>query len=347
MHIISDIPFYLERKLIPVHIIFIFVFLFLPYVFWISFLFTVLLTLTIYIEVYRKKLQTYVDVEFNQEDHILFKDEHSTVSMTMEGTELINEMSNVIQIRMPYSDAYSVTLQDMAESIIELKELPKNLEFKIVGIKRGPFNIDDFAIMVKLPLRMGSIVIALNPSLNWTVYPSIETQHARKISTLLNLGDRATNYSPIKDRSQQISSHPYTTEPSRQIDWFATAKRGGLQAKIYQPSAQDTFTIFLDLSALNGPGLNHRFEDLIAQTALVSRMLITEGGKIELFINKIDGNGKVTHLKIQEGAKQLKKILYVLSQLSDRDVYVPATRYKAYVHRVKNKQSQLIPISVL
>lgn len=346
MRTTADIPFYLEPKLIPIHATFILVFLFFPYVYWLSLLFTLLLTLSVYVERYRRKLQSHLDVSFEQEDSILFKGERSHLFMSIDNAQLVNEMNGTIQLRLPYSDSYAVTHPSEEGSIIELKELPERLEFTIIGKKRGPVTMDELALLIRLPLRMGNMVVSIDSSLSWTVYPAIESQQTGKIRTLFNLGDRATNHSPIKDRSQQISSHPYTIEPSRQIDWFATAKRGSLQAKIYQPSAQDTFTLFLDLSAVNGPGLNHRFEDLIAQTALVSRMLIAEGGKLELFINKIDGNGKVTHLKIQEGAKQLKKILYLLSQLSDRDVYVPPARYKTYVQRFKNKQSQLVTISV-
>lgn len=346
MHTTSDIPFYLERKLIPIHITFILIFLFFPYTSWISYIFAILLSLSIYIELYRKKLQSKFKVTFSQEDQILFKEERSTFSMKIENRILMNDMSKVIQIRKPHSNAYSVTFDNENDTIFQLSELPDTLNFDIVGHQRGPFLLDDFAIMVKLPLGIGNIVVSVPPLLNWTVYPSIEVKNPRKIRTLFNLGDRATNHSPIKDRSQQISSHPYTIEPSRQIDWFATAKRGSLQAKIYQPSAQDTFTIMLDLSALNGPGLHHQYEELISQTALVSRELISEGGKIELFINKIDGTGRVTHLKIQEGAGHLKKILYVLSQLSERDVYVPHVRYNSYVNRVKNKQSQLVEIAL-
>lgn len=334
-----------ERRLRPALYVLIPLCLFLPYTFWISFILTFYLAASLYLERYRKRLKNELRVSFQQLDDILFTGEESSFSMVIHNPELLNQMMIKSYLRTPSSNQYVTKLTQSEDTITIFTTLPNKFSFSIVGRQRGKFNLDELALTITLPLRLGTLTLSLQPELQWVVYPAIELAHRQSIRHTLRLGERSSRNSPLKDRSRQISSKPYENEASRQIDWFATAKRGTLQSKVYQPVTQDTFTLVLDLSSPNGPGLHADFEKLIAQTALTSRELIGDGGKIELFINRMDESGHVTHLRILEGSKQLKKILYLLSLLSDRDSYINTKRFNTYVHRIKNKQSQIININ--
>lgn len=68
-------------------------------------------------------------------------------------------------------------------------------------------------------------------------------------------------------------------------------------------------------------------------------------GRMARFVNRLNQKGHVNHLSIQEGAKQLKNILVLLSSLSEQDHYMGSTRFSPYLTKIKNKQAQLIKIA--
>lgn len=345
MNITTNVFFLLEKRIQIVLFSVMIILLFVPYLSILSFVLAIFLAASVYIERYTKRLTSQMDVTWRQFDSILFKDDRCKFTLDLTNVHLLNEMSTKTYIRTPKDKHYTVNLEGHTESIIELDELSSDFVFELTGNRRGPIEIAEISLTISLPLSLGTLTLYFSPPLRWTVYPSISSTHAQRIRSHLKLGERVSKYSPIKDRLLQISSKPYEDEPSRQIDWYATAKKSTLQTKLYQPVNQDMFTVYLDLSASNGIGLHHQFEELIEDTALVSRELIESGGKVELFVNRLDQKGHVNHLSIQEGAKQLKNILALLSSLSEQDHYMGSTRFSPYVTKIKNKQAQLIKIA--
>ena len=334
----------LEERVQSALLMILLILLFFPYVWVVSFIIAFYLGASVYASRFTKQLTNELTLTWHQSDSILFKDEPSRFTVSLTNAYLLNSLSRHMYIRTPDDGTYKVHLEGETTSIVEVDEIPDTLQFELTGRKRGQLEVDDITLTIVLPLRLGSMTLVLTPPLEWVVYPSITSKQQQRIRTKLKLGERVSRHSPLKDRSQQLSSKPYEKEPSRQIDWYATAKRSTLQSKVYQPVNQDTFTLLLDLSAKDGIGLHHRFEELIEDTAVICRELIESGGKVELFINRLDRQGRVTHLTVQEGPRQLKNILALLSSLSNQDRYMGSSRFTPYVMRVKNKQAEMIHV---
>lgn len=342
---ISKSLFLLLEKRIRIPLLLgVFILLFIPYFYIVSIILMFFIASGFYIDKYCEKLMTQITLEWKQLEPIFFKEEVSEFRLDITNINLINEMASSMLIRTHSDNHYSIRLKDEKDSLVSCSQLPNQMIFHLTSHRRGPISMPEISITLGLPLWLGSLTVHLAPPLQWNVYPSITSVHSQQLKAELKLGERLSLYSPIKDRLQQISSKSYENEPSRQIDWYATAKKASLQTKVYQPVNQDMFTIFLDLSSPNGVGLHHRFEELIEHTALLTRELIESGGKVELFINRIDSSGQINHLKVSEGAPQLKFVLELLSSLSNQDHFMNKDRFLTYVMSVKNKQAQFVPI---
>ncbi|VWX34406.1 DUF58 domain-containing protein [Exiguobacterium oxidotolerans] len=347
MNVTSNLFFLISRRLVPLHAVLMIVLLFVPGATPIALFCATCFAAAFYIERYRRRLIQTVRLQIDPIDEILFREERSPLRLSIEGVDELNAMMQSAYIRIPEDRRFTLYLAGESRTIHEVKRLTRLIPLEIEGHIRGPIRLPEIVISINLPLWLGQIVVSTKSEATWFVYPSIDRAKAQTVRTILNLGERKTLHSPLKDRSLQISTIPYQREPSRQIDWYATAKRASLQSKVYQPSTQDTFTIVLDLSSPSGIALHRQFEVLIENTALVARELITNDGKIEVFINRLDSSGCVTHLKLKEGPRQLKRILILLADLSERDLYVGTSRFSSYVDRHKNKQSQRVDIRLV
>lgn len=179
---------------------------------------------------------------------------------------------------------------------------------------------------------------------SWNVLPSMRDAHltnAKKIK----IGDLLVKHSPLKDPLMIQSSKNYESEPVKQIDWYATAKTGKMQSKVFQNQNLDTFTLMLDLSTPQGNGLYSKFEELIEQAAYITSRLIKEDCKLELFINRLDDENRLDHVFLSEGSKQLRRSLVQLSLINESDRLIASKRFLDMVHSRKHQNSELIKIN--
>ncbi|WP_114571508.1 DUF58 domain-containing protein [Exiguobacterium flavidum] len=346
MDVASNVSPLIHRRALPLHAVLTFTLLFVPGATPGVLLFGACFAAGFLIERYRRQLERDVRLTVKQNDDILFRGERSPFLLEIGNVEALNGMMRSAYVRIKTDDRFSVYHEQEKKTLHEFKELAHRLRFEIEGHERGPVRLPEIALSLDLPLRLGQLVLTSPADAEWTVYPSIDRAQAQVVKNILDLGERKVLHSPLKDRSLQISSAPYRNEPSRQIDWYATAKMASLQSKVYQPSMQDTFTLVLDLSSPSGIALHRQFETLIENTALAARELIASDGKIEVFINRLDENGRLTHLKIKDGPRQLKRLLILLADLSESDLFVGTSRFSTYVDRMKQKQSQRVDIRV-
>lgn len=140
------------------------------------------------------------------------------------------------------------------------------------------------------------------------------------------------------------STKRYEQEPVKQIDWVATAKTGKLQAKVYQRQNLDTFTLVLDLSGPLGNGLHARYEELIQQAAYLVSYLVKEDCKVELFINRLDAENHIDHLRMSDGRKQLRLALVHLAWVHESDRFVASKRFNQIIERQNHPHAEVIRI---
>lgn len=346
MQIEHSVPFWLESRLFSVYIILTFVFLFIPGLSLLGFGFASLATVHYVVGRTEKQLMTTIALEWKHYEPLMFNHESTTLRLQLFGLEALQKLGLKTTLRLHTDEGLVFPDMDPLHphtyhAVIGTHE---QLDIPIRTTRRGPSAFDEITLTIKLPWRMGVYLFTFDAFPRFTVLPSLTAQATPLLLHRLRIGDRADRYSPLKNKLVQLGAKPYTAEPSKEIDWYATAKTGRLQAKVFETSNQDTFTLALNLSGPSGYGLHMNFETFIDQTAFLVSELIKEGCKIELFLNRLDANNQMTHLKLKEGQPQLKQILLTLSALSTRDDYIATGQFERYVMRRKNRNGQLIQI---
>ncbi|MDQ7842751.1 MAG: DUF58 domain-containing protein [Armatimonadota bacterium] len=83
------------------------------------------------------------------------------------------------------------------------------------------------------------------------VYPKVVPLEALGLPALHPIGDLATRRPLLEDPTRIVGARGYQpTDPLRRIHWKATAKSGGLQSKLYEPTTSHRFAVFLNLDTL-------------------------------------------------------------------------------------------------
>lgn len=346
MQIERSVPFWLERRLFPLYVTLTFIFLFIPRLSLLGFFFASLATIHFVVGRTEKQLRKDVAIKWRHYEILMFNKEQTSLQLEVFGIDSLTRLGLEATLRL-HTDG-SVIFPEMdplhPATFHATIDSDEALEIPIQTIRRGPAKFDEIIITVRLPWRMGVYLFTFDTYPAFTVLPSLTAQAMPLLLQRLRLGERPDRYSPLKNKLVQLGAKPYTAEPSKEIDWYATAKTGRLQTKVFDTSNQDTFTIALNLSGPSGYGLHQQYETFIEQTAFLISELLKEGCKIELFLNRLDTRNKMTQLAMKEGQPQLKHVLMLLSTLSTRDVYVATQQFDRYVTRQKYVNSQLIKI---
>jgi len=346
MQIERSVPFWLERRLFPLYVTMTFIFLFIPRLSVLGYLFAALATIHFVVGRTEKQLRRDVAIEWKHYESLMFNQEQTTLHLQVFGVESLSQLGLEATLRLHTDGGVIFPEMDPLHpatfhAVIDSEDA---VTIPIQTVRRGPAEFDEIILTIRLPWKMGVYLFTFDTYPSFTVLPSLTAQATPLLLQRLRIGDRPDRYSPLKNKLVQLGAKPYTAEPSKEIDWYATAKTGRLQAKVFETSNQDTFTIALNLSAPSGYGLHQQFETFIEQAAFLISELIKEGCKIELFLNRLDGANRMTHLSLQEGQPQLKHVLMTLSTVSTRDSFIATQQFERYVLRRKHMNSQLIQI---
>ncbi|WP_215190083.1 hypothetical protein [Exiguobacterium sp. s6] len=93
-----------------------------------------------------------------------------------------------------------------------------------------------------------------------------------------------------------------------------------------------------------GNGLYARYEELIQQAAYLVSYLVKEDCKVELFINRLNADNQIDHLRMSDGRKQLRLALVRLAWIHESDRFVAMKRFDQIIDRQKHPHAELIRI---
>jgi uncharacterized protein (DUF58 family) len=153
------------------------------------------------------------------------------------------------------------------------------------------------------------------------VYPKLVPLEKLGLRTARPLGDFGTPRRITADPLRLASVRDYRPGDSiRHIHWKATARRGALQTKVFDPSASQHLAIFL-----NSQTLEHAYEGVMSdylETAIVVAASVAQAGldaryPVGLFTN---GTAREMQRRVRlppsRHASQLTRILETLAQLT-------------------------------
>lgn len=333
----------LQHRLMPLYLFAGAVFVFMPYVYGIGYGLFMLASAVWLLERTRKELERNVSLQFVQYEDLLFVEDESQLFLEWKGLDHLERLGLPVRLRLKSSTGISFPEHERIPNIYAKEVLYKESQTK-VWIKaeyRGPAHIEECTVAITLPFRLGTYLLEIPVTVRWTVLPSL-TLHPPVGTKRLALGDRPLVASPLRNPLQLLGSKQYEGEPVKEIDWYATAKLGRLQSKVFQRTSLDTFTFAVDLSGPSGYTLHHDFESMISQVAFVTSRLLKEECKIELFLNRFDESGKMLHLRLQEGERGTRFILMNLAEIHPGQRFISTDSFVRMVERKRLKQSHLV-----
>lgn len=334
-------PSLLDDKLWPAYIGILLLFIWFPYVWPLAYLSGAILGLMLIRKWLTQKIVEGTRLSFHQKEQLLFVNDRVSLRMEVTGVERLQELGIPTSVRLVTGHGLTFD-EDQRVHVIQLRE-ESTYSLPIHAKQRGPVQVNECTLQFRLPFWLGTIFVTDHTLPSWIILPSITRQN-RFDSRLVRMGDRLVKHSPLNDPLMIQSTKRYEQEPVKQIDWIATAKTGKLQAKVYQRQNLDTFTLVLDLSGPLGNGLHARYEELIQQAAYLVSYLVKEDCKVELFINRLDADNQIDHLRMSDGRKQLRLALVRLAWIHESDRFVAMKRFDQIIDRQKHPHAELIRI---
>ncbi len=152
------------------------------------------------------------------------------------------------------------------------------------------------------------------------VYPRLLPPRELGFEMRQLLGDIRAQNRLLADPSRTVGVRDYHREdPLKSIHWNATARRGMLQTRVYEPTTDLNIVCFLDVSTFNyiWEGIDpEQGERLISTTATVCKALIAEGHSVGLWSNAATfAGGGTVRVAAARHPQQLGRVLETLARL--------------------------------
>ena len=334
---------WLQRRLLPIYLVSGSMLVFFPYVYGLGYLCFIVASAIWMLERTRQQLERHIDLRLTQYEELLFVGDESRIVLVVDGVDELDRLGLPLRVRLKSSSGISFPAHERLPNVLDYEVDVGRARHELVvrAEYRGPAMFEECVIAVTLPFRLGTYLYERPIDTEWTVLPSL-LLHPPVGTKRLALGDRPLLASPLRNPLQLIGSKPYEGEPVKEIDWYATAKLGRLQSKVFQQTTLDTFTFALDLTGPSGYTLHHDFESLISQTAFVTSRLLKEDCKIELFLNRFNEDGTMLHVPLQEGERGIRFILLQLATIHPGNRFISTDAFTRMVERKRLKQSHLV-----
>ncbi|WP_205174872.1 DUF58 domain-containing protein [Bacillus pakistanensis] len=230
-------------------------------------------------------------------------------------------------------------------SILSIKiDLPaksqKTIAFSLKGKGRGHHQWSNFEFLVRDPVLLQSyrLEYAMNELPKFKVVPRILKMNDLKLKSILQ-GYKRTNHSLYLDETSIIGTKDYENESFRQIHWLATAKENKLLSKKYQKLHGEIYSVFLNVVGAGHFHLRKDMEELIEYSVSVCLHLISEGCKIELWVNYLTEQHEILHLENDLNRGQLKKMIGTMALINPDGMFFSTERFFQYALRHKDSKS--------
>jgi len=302
-------------------------------------------------------------------DHLELENEKETIRLSVgEDANLLLKISQLS--RLPI---FHATLQVKLEPIIEGTELPTkidkdNIEFNIpiylkgkesiqipINVKavtRGVTRIKSLKLIIPNFFGIGSVALTYNRFLlkEVVIYPTpIAVPHAERLIATKSNGYFPSPSSIFEQVLAPIGTRDYVyTDSFQRIHWKASAKTQVLQTKVFERTADYSWTFIINIRRPNTSnihlGIVENYESIASNIAYLAQYASKHGINYEIFINLyMVGGVSVYHLPIGGGTHQLGKVLDVLARVSQTSYTQPINRLLRFVEKQQGKS----PVAII
>lgn len=159
----------------------------------------------------------------------------------------------------------------------------------VLAMQRGEHVFGPARIRSGSPLGTHERSVEVRNHATLLVYPKLFALSASLVPSRVPIGDRRTRRSLAVDPTRIVGVRPYQWgDPTRHIDWRATARSTDLLVRVHEPAASLGVAVFVDLTP--PPGSRPReatdvVEFTVAVAASVVSHLLSEGVPTGLYVN--------------------------------------------------------------
>lgn len=250
---------------------------------------------------------------------------------------------------------------------IPSKYIEKNLEITIpVQIKgnetiqislpliaklRGVTRIKKLEIKISNFFSLGFIQLNYKPFIHKEiiVYPSlISVPNLDQLVATKSYGPFSSNTSMFEEILAPIGTRNYVyTDPFQRIHWKASAKAQVLQTKVYERTADYSWTFIINLRDTTHP--NHpprvveNIESIASNIAFMVHYAAKNNIDYEIFLNfNLESGVPVYHLPIGGGKTQLGKTYEILARINRDRITQPINKLLHFVEKQQRKSPVVI-----
>lgn len=192
--------------------------------------------------------------------------------------------------------------------------------YTITSQQRGVYQIGPVFLRSGDPFGFFLIESSIPTQTRFTVYPRLLQPHDLAFDLRRFLGEVRSRQRLIVDPSRTIGVRDYQRDdPLKSIHWNATARRGELQTRLYEPTTDLQVICFVDVDTFEQAweGVQRdEAERLISTTATIAKQLVEDGQSVGLMTNGVTME-QATLVRIDPGRSpyQLTRILETLASL--------------------------------
>jgi hypothetical protein len=333
---------------IPIAFVCVFFFGYTP----LSFLLIAYYLLAAFVHHYVRHMEHHIIVHDSARTMRLFPNESGVISIVIENRAKLPLVNGSCMFRTDAKLQSETSAHHVSENMISFPfvlgaHARQQWDFTFTAVKRGAYHIKRLECIVSDPFHLTHIHLPTIHKLKTEilVYPALQTVNGLQQLHQETSGTYKTTLSYYRDEAELLGIKPYERESFRSIHWKASAKTQQLQAKVYQPVRNLSWSICLCLASSRAVGWKANMEELISYTAYICKYAAEKKIPFELFISVMTEKGPV-HISMKEGIPNVVLALEDLARLSQEHVLIQGNRFVHYYMSKREPSATLIFVGV-
>ncbi|WP_449539822.1 hypothetical protein [Ferdinandcohnia sp. Marseille-Q9671] len=288
---------------------------------------------------YLKHIGHKMGVSIDKESIKLFKGEQSEFSLTFKQEGLLPIFNG--QIRLTVDDV--IGFQD-ERKMLETEQIELSLPITLLGRQsytltlpfegrlRGVAKVRSLEVRIPHLFGFGEVYLHYTKPLDYEtiIYSSPETVGGIEKIIPKNQGDYRIRSSYYEDKTAIVGTRGYvSTDPFNRIHWKASARTTTLQTKLFDKTAQFSWTVIINVR-------ESKLEQYLSGLTYLLETATVKNIPFEVFVNvRRAGKTPFIHLPLGTGKEHLAKALELIARLSKHSVTIP---FHFMIHGIQRQQ---------
>ncbi len=296
---------------------------------------------------YLKHVGNKIVVSIDKETVKLFKGEESDFSLTLQQEGLLPIFNGHIRLTIDHVVGFKNERKVLETEQIELS-LPLTLfgrqafttKLPFEGKQRGVAKIRTLEIRIPHLFGFGEAYLHYTKPVSFEtiIFSSPETVGGIEKIVPKNQGDYPIRSSFFEDMTAIVGTRGYvSTDPFNRVHWKASARTNQLQTKLFDKTAQFSWTIIINVR-------ERKLEHYLSGLTYLLESATVKNIPFEVFVNvRRVGKTPYIHLPLGKGKEHLAKALELIARLSKHSVTIP---FHYMINKIE-RQQQLSPYMIV